>query len=70
VVAVSDARDRVDWAQVLVAGGARLTARVAMRSSWSAESGVFSLLSGQYRLFVVGSTRHRQSSAVTGDHQL
>jgi hypothetical protein len=69
VVARSSAAEQVDWIQARVPAGAELSARITAVSNWSTESGFPSPLSGDYRLFVVGSTEHIQSASVSGAHQ-
>jgi hypothetical protein len=68
VIARSDELAFGDWIQLRVPAGARLAARVTMRSSWSVENFVFSPLSGRYRLFVVGSGAHFASAGAGGPH--
>lgn len=57
--------DRVDWLHLRVPAGAKLQARVTLYYAWKA---VWRSVAPQYRLLVVGSTKHLKTAPITGDH--
>ncbi len=57
--------DRVDWVHLRVPAGAKLQARVSLYYAWKA---FWRSVSPEYRLIVVGSTKHLQTAPITGDH--
>lgn len=63
--AVSATGDAIDWVQVRVPAGARLSIRVTLAAAWSAWWRPYL---PRYRLFVVGSTRYRDDIPHGGAH--
>ena len=65
VIAISDSHDNVNWIQVAVPAGTKLTAEVTLDSG-----GFHPGITNQYRLSVVGSTKHINASNIVGPHQV
>ncbi|MGA9524621.1 MAG: hypothetical protein WBV82_24400 [Myxococcaceae bacterium] len=61
IIARSNLADATDWIQLKVPEGTELQARVRLKSSFHDEA-------KPYRLFVVGSTKHQNTSTVQGPH--
>ena len=61
VIGRSNLADGSDWVQLKVPKGTELQARVRLKSSFHAED-------KPYRLFVVGSTKHLNTSEARGNH--
>ena len=68
VVAASASRKFPDWIQIAVPKGKVLRARISMHSTWDTFGA--SRISGRYRLFVTGSTKHFAKTDIRGDHQI
>jgi hypothetical protein len=67
-IAESTTDDMVDWVHVRVPKGKKLSARVTRKSTWD-PFGV-SPISGRYRIYVTGSTKHISKTSIRGGHQI
>ncbi len=65
VVAISDSRTNVNWIQIAVPQGMKLSAEVTLD-----RAGFHPFTPNSYRLYVVGSTKHVSTTEITGPHQI